>query len=284
VTDFAAIPAETTETPEPPPKTTHILAVANQKGGVGKTTTAINLATALAATGRRVWLIDLDPQGNASTGLGIAREARAVGTYNVICGDAQLERALSPSIMPGLLVLSATVDMWGAEIEMVDLERREYRLADALDAVRARGGLDADYILIDCPPGLTLLMINALVAADAVLVPMECEFFALEGLSQAVQTIERVRAAFNPRLRIEGVILTKADRRNKLSELVEDDVRSVLGAKVFDTVIPRNVRVAEAPSHGKPVILYDSRSSGSQAYILLASEMLRRLGAPALVP
>lgn len=252
-----------------------VIAVANQKGGVGKTTTTINLATALAAVGRKVLIIDLDPQGNASTGLGIDRGNRPLSSYDVLAGSATLKQAAVPSNIPGLDIVPSTVDLSGAELELVDMERRSHRLHDAIDG-RMQG---YDYALIDCPPSLGLLTLNALVAADAVLVPLQCEFFALEGLSQLMRTIERVRVGFNPRLEIQGVVLTMFDRRNNLSGQVATDVRSVLGDKVYETVIPRNVRVSEAPSHGKPALLYDFQCAGSRAYISLAGEVIRREGA-----
>lgn len=254
--------------PTPP----RILSIANQKGGVGKTTTAINLATALAAVGKRVVLIDLDPQGNASTGLGIPHEDRRVGAYDVLIGASTIADALLPTLVPNLSIVPATVDLLGAEIELVDLDRREFRLADAF----ATAPLAADYVLIDCPPALGFLTLNALTASDALLVPLQCEFFALEGLSHLMRTVDRVRERLNPRLQIHGVVLTMVDRRNNLSDQVAADVRSFFGEKVYDTVIPRNVRISEAPSHGKPVLLYDVRCAGAQAYILLASELLRR--------
>ncbi len=249
-----------------------ILAVANQKGGVGKTTTAVNLSTALAAVGRRVLLFDLDPQGNASTALGVDRNAAASGSYEVLIGGDPVVGAVVATSVPGLAVVPASVDLSGAELELVDMERREFRLHDALEQLN--GGYD--YILIDCPPALGLLTLNALVAADSVLVPLQCEYLALEGLSQLVRTVERVRNAFNARLSIQGIVLTMFDARNNLSTLVADDVRGYFGDVVYRTVIPRNVRVSEAPSHGKPVLLYDFRCPGSQAYIHLASEVLRR--------
>ena len=252
-----------------------VIAVANQKGGVGKTTTVINLATALAAVGRQVLIIDLDPQGNASTGIGIDRGNRPLSSYDVLAGAATVKEVAVASDIPGLDIVPSTVDLSGAELELVDTERRSRRLRDAV------GGTVAgyDYVLIDCPPSLGLLTLNALVAADAVLVPLQCEFFPLEGLSQLMRTIERVRVGFNPGLEIQGVVLTMFDRRNNLSDQVATDVRSVLGDKVYETVIPRNVRVSEAPSHGKPALLYDFRCAGSRAYISLAGEVLRREGA-----
>jgi chromosome partitioning protein len=255
-----------------------ILAIANQKGGVGKTTTAINLGTALAAVGERVLIIDLDPQGNASTGLGISRQAAQRSSYHVLIGEAALGAVIVESGIPRLDCAPSTLDLLGAELELAAFERKTHRLHDAIgalgqDSIRGR---NYTYILLDCPPSLNLLTINALTAADAILVPLQCEFFALEGLSQLLKTVERVRTTLNPRLTIQGVVLTMFDRRNSLSEQVAQDVRSVLGDKVYQTVIPRNVRVSEAPSYGKPVLLYDSQCAGSQAYIRLASEIIRR--------
>ena len=251
-----------------------ILAVVNQKGGVGKTTTAINLATALAATGWRVLLIDLDPQGNASTGLGIKQSERGRSSYDVLTGDSTVVETAITTKIPRLDIIAAVVDLSGAEIELVDFEHRSHRLAMALDAV-PQGRWDI--VLIDCPPSLGLLTINALVAAHSLLVPLQCEFFALEGLSQLLQTFERIRAKFNPGLSILGVALTMYDRRNRLTEQVADDVRSCLGGAVFQTVIPRNVRLSEAPSHGLPALIYDYRCPGSEAYIALAREVIGRL-------
>jgi chromosome partitioning protein len=252
---------------------TRILAIANQKGGVGKTTTAINLATAMAAIRKRVLIIDLDPQGNASTGLGIERRQRGVSSYQVLIGTAPLHTAVVETAVPGLDVVPSGVDLSGAEIELVDVSRREYRLREALAGAATAA---YDYVLIDCPPALGLLTINALAAADAVLVPLQCEFFALEGISHLVKTVERVKHAFNPRLEIQGIVLTMFDRRNNLSDAVASDVRAYFGDKVYETVIPRNVRVSEAPSHGKPVLLYDLRCAGAQAYLHLAGEILKR--------
>jgi chromosome partitioning protein len=251
---------------------TRVIAVANQKGGVGKTTTAINLATAMAATKKTVLIIDLDPQGNASTGLGIDRAAREVNSYHVMMGDAGLAEATVATGIPGLSLVPSGVDLSGAEIELVETTRREWHLADALASLRAA----YDYVLIDCPPSLNLLTLNALVAADAVMVPLQCEFFALEGVSHLVKTIERVKQAFNPRLELQGIVLTMFDKRNNLSDMVAADVRGFFGDKVYKTVIPRNVRISEAPSHGKPVLIYDHKSTGAEAYIHLASEVLKR--------
>lgn len=249
-----------------------ILAIANQKGGVGKTTTTINLATALAAIDKKVLIIDLDPQGNASTGLGVDRHARRVSSYEILMSDAPVAEAVQPTKIPNLHLIPSTVDLAGSELELVDLPQREYRLKAALAANK----IHFDYVLIDCPPALGLLTLNALTAAQAVLVPLQCEFYALEGISYLVRTVERVRRTFNPELEIQGIVLTMFDKRNNLSELVARDVREFFHDKVYETVIPRNVRVSEAPSYGKPVLLYDFDCAGSQAYLHLASEVIKR--------
>jgi chromosome partitioning protein len=255
------------------------IAIANQKGGVGKTTTAINLATALAATGFRVLLIDSDPQGNASTGLGVERDARRKSIYQVLIGEGTIADAALPTRVPKLDLVPATQDLAAAEVELADLDDRVRRLEQALDAAPSRW----DICLIDCPPSLGLLTINALVACKSLLVPLQCEFFALEGMSQLLRTVELVRGRFNPGLSILGVALTMFDRRNRLSEQVADDVRATVGKLVFETVIPRNVRLSEAPSHGLPALIYDHRCPGSEAYIALAREVIARLPAPAAV-
>ena len=251
-----------------------ILAVANQKGGVGKTTTAINLATALAAVRKKVLIVDLDPQGNASTGLGIGRKQRKIDSYRVLIGEAKIADAIASTAIPGLDIVPAGVDLSAAEIELIDMDNREYRLREAVGTINA----DYDYVLIDCPPALGLLTINALAAAQAVLVPLQCEFFALEGMSHLVKTIERIRKAFNPTLDIQGIVLTMFDKRNNLSDQVANDVREYFGDVVYKTIIPRNVRVSEAPSHGRPVLVYDMRCAGSKAYLSLAGEVLKREG------
>lgn len=256
----------------PLPQRPRIIAVANQKGGVGKTTTAINLATALAAIDKRVVVIDLDPQGNASTGLGIPSGERRPGSYHVLIGEADFAETRRPTMVPGLDIVPAGVDLSGAEIELVALEGRESILRRALHRAQS----SCDYLLIDCPPALGLLTLNALVAADAVLVPLQCEFFALEGMSHLMRTIERVRRVHNPSLEIQGIVLTMFDKRNRLSDLVASDVRAHFGDKVYETVIPRNVRISEAPSHGRPVLIYDVACAGSRAYLHLAGEVLRR--------
>lgn len=250
-----------------------ILAVANQKGGVGKTTTAINLATALASSGTPTLLIDLDPQGNASTGLGLDRADRSPGTYAVLTGEAEPRAAIRASSVPNLSIMPADPDLAGAEIELVSRSEREFQLRRALETLPAA---EWPIVLIDCPPSLGLLTLNALVAANAVLVPLQCEFFALEGISQIMRTLDMVRRSLNPALELQGIVLTMFDRRNNLSDLVASDVRGFFGNKVYETVIPRNIRVSEAPSHGKPVLLYDFRSTGAQAYLKLAAEVLKR--------
>ncbi len=262
---------ESSKPARPANRIPRILSIANQKGGVGKTTTAVNLATAMAAIGRRVMLVDLDPQGNASTGLGIKRAGIRKSTYDVIFDDASVAETVQPTKVPGLFVLPSSIHLSGAEIELVSIENREYRLQKAL-----RVPLPYDYVIIDCPPSLSLLTLNALVASDAVVVPLQCEFFALEGLSHLAKTIERVNKSFNPRLEIHGIALTMFDRRNNLSDQVADDVRNYFGDKVYKTVIPRNVRLSEAPSYGLPAIVYDMKCPGAKAYISLASEILKR--------
>jgi chromosome partitioning protein len=270
-----------TEEQIPPPRApapasaARIIAIANQKGGVGKTTTAINLATALAAAGHTVLLIDLDPQGNASTGFGLARNARGRGMFSVLVEGAAMTEAVRDTMIPGLTLLPADPDLSAAELELVSAPQRERRLKTALedwpDLARHH------FVIIDCPPSLGLLTLNALMAAHDVLVPLQCEFFALEGITQITQTIEAVRKRLNPGLSLHGIVLTMYDRRNNLSDLVAQDVRGFFGKKVYETVIPRNVRISEAPSHGKPLLLYDFRSPGSQAYIRLAAELVERL-------
>jgi len=253
-------------------KRPRILAIANQKGGVGKTTTAVNLSTALAAVGRNVLMVDLDPQGNGSIGFGFDRAQVQIGSYEVLIGEVLIGSAIKDTGIPGLFLVPASEDLSGAEIELVDTNRREYRLKDAFSSL----GEDLDYVIVDCPPTLGLITLNALTAADGILVPLQCEYLALEGLSQLVQTIERVKNTFNSSLALQGIVLTMFDSRNNLSGLVSNDVREFFGDTVYKTVIPRNVRVSEAPSHGKPVLLYDLNCPGAQAYVHLAGEVLRR--------
>jgi len=254
-----------------------VLSVSNQKGGVGKTTTAINLGTALAAVGERVLLIDLDPQGNASTGLGIRREQRKVTSYDVLLSDRTMRDAATATSIPGLFVVPSDPDLSGVELELASAQRRSFRLRDAIAPLRAETGPERyTYVLIDCPPSLNVLTVNAMAAADAVLVPLQAEFFALEGLSQLTRTVDLVRSSLNPKLEIQGIVLTMFDRRNSLSAQVERDVREHFGEKVYDTRIPRNVRVSEAPSFGKPALIYDLKCAGSQAYLRLARELVTR--------
>ncbi len=263
-----------------PPASPRILVIANQKGGVGKTTTAINLGTALAAIGERVLIIDLDPQGNASTGLGIDRKSRTSSTYDALVGERSLAQIITPTAVPRLLIAPSTMDLLGVELEISGHADRSYKLKNALKTYFARDNADEGitYVLLDCPPSLNLLTLYALAAADAVVVPLQCEFFALEGLSQLLNTVDQVRRSLNPSLTIHGIVLTMFDSRNSLAGQVVADVRAFMGEKVYQTVIPRNVRVSEAPSHGKPVLLYDLKCSGSQAYLKLASELIQREG------
>jgi chromosome partitioning protein len=254
-----------------------VLAIANQKGGVGKTTTAINLGTALAAIGEQVLIVDLDPQGNASTGLGIDNRNRDHSTYDVLVGEATLRDAILPTAVPKLSIASSTLDLSGLELEISQARDRAYRLRNSLSSLNQAGDDTAfSYVLVDCPPSLNLLTVNAMAAAHAVLVPLQCEFFALEGLSQLLKTVEQVKQALNPSLEIHGIVLTMHDARNNLSNQVVADVRQHLGDKVYDTVIPRNVRISEAPSYGKPVLVYDLKCVGSEAYMKLATEIIRR--------
>lgn len=261
-------------------KSPRVLAVANQKGGVGKTTTAINLGTALAAIGEDVLIVDLDPQGNASTGLGLDRRNRRYSTYDVLTGQATLRDAIVATAVPRLQIAPSTLDLSGLELEIGQARDRAFRLRNALSSLNvqdgAQDGTRFTYVLVDCPPSLNLLTINAMAAANAIVVPLQCEFFALEGLSQLLKTVESVRAQLNPDLTIHGVVLTMFDARNNLSSQVVADVREFMGAKVYDTIVPRNVRVSEAPSYGKPVLVYDLKCSGSEAYLRLATEVIQR--------
>jgi chromosome partitioning protein len=254
-----------------------VLSVSNQKGGVGKTTTAINLGTALAAVGEKVLILDIDPQGNASTGLGVPKGQRKTTAYDVIVVGASILDAAVATALPGLDLVPSDADLSGVELELASAQHRSFRLRDAIQALRnLPGGGGYSYILIDCPPSLNLLTVNAMAAADAVLVPLQCEFFALEGLTQLMRTVDLVRGSLNPRLEIQGVVLTMYDRRNSLSDQVAQDVRAHFGEKVYETMIPRNVRVSEAPSYGKPVLVYDLKCAGSQAYLKLAREVVGR--------
>ncbi len=264
-----------TDAPRQPPR---IISLANQKGGVGKTTTAINLGTALAAIGERVLIIDLDPQGNASTGLGIDRRNRSASTYDVLTGEVSLRDAVVATAVPRLYIAPSTMDLSGLELELGSARDRAFRLRNAITALNDNVAADAGfgYVLIDCPPALNLLTVNAMAASDAILVPLQCEFFALEGLSQLLQTVEQVRSTLNPKLSIHGIVLTMFDSRNNLSNQVVADVRQFMGDKVYDTMIPRNVRISEAPSYGKPVLVYDLKCAGSEAYLKLATEVIQR--------
>jgi chromosome partitioning protein len=255
-----------------------VLVLANQKGGVGKTTTTINLGTALAAIGEKVLIIDLDPQGNASTGLGIDRKSRSISTYDVMIADKGLREVIQATAVPRLWIAPSTLDLLGVELEIASEKDRAFRIKNALRDMAAQMAQEEPftYVLLDCPPSLNLLTVNALAAADSVLVPLQCEFFALEGLSQLLSTVEQVRKALNPNLTIHGIVLTMFDPRNNLASQVVADVRQFMGEKVYETIIPRNVRVSEAPSHGKPVLLYDLKCTGSQAYLKLASEVIQR--------
>ncbi len=287
MSDVSTSPSSPELVPEPatdrdlriaPARPPRVLAVANQKGGVGKTTTAINLGTALAAIGEEVLVIDLDPQGNASTGLGIDRRSRRHSTYDVLAGEATLRDAIVPTAVPRLHLAPSTLDLTGFELEIGQTRDRAFRLRNALSPLSAStpGATSFSYVLVDCPPSLNLLTVNAMAAAHAILVPLQCEFFALEGLSQLLKTVEQVRQQLNPELAIHGVVLTMYDARNNLSGQVVADVREFMGDKVYDTIIPRNVRVSEAPSYGKPVLVYDLKCSGSEAYLRLATEVIQR--------
>ncbi len=263
--------------PRPDGARPRVLAIANQKGGVGKTTTAINLGTALAAIGEHVLVVDLDPQGNASTGLGIERKSRRTSTYDVLTGKASMRAAVLPTAVPQLDIAPSTLDLTGFELEIGRERDRAFRLRNALaDLNKGARAYDFSYVLVDCPPSLNLLTVNAMAAADSILVPLQCEFFALEGLSQLLKTVEQVKSSLNPTLSIHGIVLTMYDSRNNLSNQVVADVRQFMGRKVYDTVIPRNVRISEAPSYGKPVLVYDLKCVGSEAYLRLATEIIQR--------
>ena len=249
-----------------------ILAIANRKGGVGKTTTTVNVATAMAAAGKKVLLIDFDPQGNASTSMGIDKKGSMHSSYEVLLGNCRLSESVVWTEVPNFSIIPSSPDLAAAEIELVEMQNREFALKKALQ----REAVNYDYVLIDCPPSLSLITINALVAADAIIVPLQCEFLALEGVSDLIRNINVIKKNFNPKLTLQGVVLTMYDKRNNLTQMVEDDVRQFFGKKVYDTVIPRNVKISEAPSHGKPVLLYDFKCPGSQAYIGLTKEVLKR--------
>ena len=275
VVAFPALPRDVHINVERPPR---VLAVANQKGGVGKTTTAINLGTALAAIGEEVLIVDLDPQGNASTGLGIDRRNRSHSTYDVLTGESALRESIVPTAVPRLHLAPSTLDLSGLELEIGQARDRAFRLRNALAPLKTPAAEQTNftYVLVDCPPSLNLLTVNAMAAAHAILVPLQCEFFALEGLSQLLKTVDSVREQLNPGLTIHGIVLTMYDARNNLSGQVVADVREFMGSKVYDTIIPRNVRVSEAPSYGKPVLVYDLKCSGSEAYLRLATEIIQR--------
>ena len=280
MTDITVLPEQMpaiASRPEPP-RPPRVLAIANQKGGVGKTTTAINLGTALAAVGEEVLIIDLDPQGNASTGLGIDYKARRFSTYDVLAGGTALREAILPTSVPRLFIAPSTLDLSGLELEVAQARDRAFRLRSALAPLNAESvnGAGFGYVLVDCPPSLNLLTINAMAAAHAILVPLQCEFFALEGLSQLLKTVDQVKETLNPGLAIHGIVLTMHDSRNNLSNQVAADVRQHMGSKVYETIIPRNVRISEAPSYGKPVLVYDLKCVGSEAYLRLATEIIQR--------
>ncbi len=276
-TDHPDVVAFTKAGPRPDAGRPRVLGIANQKGGVGKTTTAINLGTALAAIGEHVLVVDLDPQGNASTGLGIERKSRRTSTYDVLTGAASMREAVLPTAVPQLFIAPSTLDLSGLELEIGQQRDRAFRLRNALGELnKGPRPYDFTYVLVDCPPSLNLLTVNAMAAADSILVPLQCEFFALEGLSQLLKTVDQVKNSLNPKLSIHGIVLTMYDSRNNLSNQVVADVRQFMGRKVYDTVIPRNVRISEAPSYGKPVLVYDLKCVGSEAYLRLATEIIQR--------